>query len=195
MYVRGLKASRFLLSVFQARLLSADPTVIEWFLFTPAICLMFWNDHSGCMCVHARVEWSPGHTLTPLASVRGFQSTSVRGSWRWRKVHLLWEPFGICFIWQVSITLFYDVLPFFFFFSFSPFYSIFHGWMEEGKVLLWINKDCLQLLHGASFAFLSFCVGPQELQPAIKPAPHVTSSQSWMRWAQTSHASNVSAHG
>lgn len=61
-----------------------------------------------------------------------------------------------------------------FFLYFPPFYLIFHAGMEEEKALLWIKKDCLPLIHGPSFAFLRFCVGSQELQSIIKPAPCIS---------------------
>lgn len=182
MYVEDFWGHRLLPCMFQTSILNAEPTVVEWFILSPATCTMFWNDHSVCMCVcvHAHVEGPSGHTLTGF---RGFQCTTIRANWRWssfRKVHLLRKPFGNCFVWQGSQNTFLMCCnPFFFFFF--PFYLIFHAGMEEEKVLLWINKDCLQLLHG--FAFLRFCVGSQELQSTIKPAPRINDffTVSWWR--------------
>lgn len=189
MYVRGFGGSIFLLSVFQTRILSANLTAIERF---SSPCHVFgvlkWS-----LCVHVCAHVWNDLQVTPLPywlqskALHLWEEAEGGGEFTCSGSHLESALFH-----RSLIALFRKKLSFFFL---SPFRLIFHGWMEEGKVLLWINKDCLQLLHGATFAFSSFCVVSQELQPTIKPTPCMTPSQSWMTGAQASHASDVSAHG
>lgn len=171
MFLGDFGGCRLLLCMFQTGILKAEPTVVEWFIFTPAIRVVFSNDRSVSMCVYVHVcmEGPSGHTLTGF---RGFQWTSVRERWRWnsfRKVYLLRKLFESCLVWQGSENTFLMCHNFCF-----PFCLIFHAGMGEEKVLLWINKESLQLLRDGSFAFLRFCMGSQELQSTIKPVPCVS---------------------
>lgn len=189
MCVKDFWGCRLLQRMFQTRILNAEPTMVELFIFTPAVCMKFWNDHLVCVCarVHmsGRALWSCPYHFQRLSM--DIQNRSCRWS-AFRKVHLLWKASGSCFVWQGSQNTFLMCCIIFFLLPPSPpppFCLIFHVGMEEEKDLLWINEDCFHLLRGAPFAFLRFWVGSQELQSTIEPASNVKwlLHSLWMMWA------------
>lgn len=121
-----------------------------------------------CVCarMHGRALWSHPYWFQRLSM------DICKRKIRWnsfRKVYLLSKLFESCLVWQGSENTFLMCHNFCFLFC-----LIFHAGMGEEKVLLWINKESLQLLRDGSFAFLRFCMGSQELQSTIKPVPCIS---------------------
>lgn len=163
MYVRGFGGRRFLLAVFQTRLLSLISfhpchlfDVLKW-----SVCTHMWN--------YLQVTPLPSWLQSEASNVHLWEEAEGGGEFPCPGSHLEFALFD-----RSLIALFVKKLSFFFFFSFLFNFS----WTNGRRKGLTMNKDCLPLLHGENFAFLSFCVGSQELQPTIKPAPCVTPSQS-----------------
>lgn len=121
MCVKDFWGCRLLQRMFQTRILNAEPTMVELFIFTPAVCMKFWNDHLVCVCarVHmsGRALWSCPYHFQRLSM--DIQNRSCRWS-AFRKVHLLWKASGSCFVWQGSQNTFLMCCIIFFLLPPSP---------------------------------------------------------------------------
>lgn len=125
MYVRGFGGRRFLLAVFQTRLLSLISfhpchlfDVLKW-----SVCTHMWN--------YLQVTPLPSWLQSEASNVHLWEEAEGGGEFPCPGSHLEFALFD-----RSLIALFLKKLSFFFF---SPFCSIFHGQMEEEKVLLWIK--------------------------------------------------------
>lgn len=157
-----LRRCRLRVSIFQTRICNGETTGVEWFVFISAICVTFkkWSLRvyvHRCKGLWSHLYWCLRlsvcickRKLKTVFCQEG--SSAVEAIWKLP----CWTGLSVQLLMCCSLFILSCLLACLLAYLISSFSC--RDWRRESFTM---NKFWFLLLHGTSFAFLRFCVGPR----------------------------------